>query len=107
MSQHQDFTPGRDEPLGALLRERFASVDEGAFAARMRVAAEAAAAEGAWRSVARWTLPGLAAAAILLAVLARSLTPQDIEGTATGSFVELASDGSTSGGTALLTVMAY
>jgi len=107
MSQLQDFTPGRDEALGVLLRERFASADDAAFAARMRAAAEAAAAEGAWRAVARWTLPGLAAAAVLLAVLARTLAPLDVEATAAGSFVELASDASTSGGTALLTVMAY
>jgi len=114
MPEMNEFTAGRDEELGALLRAHFAAPDDAAFAARMRAAAVTAADETAWRSVGRWTLPGLAAAALLLAVLGATLgrvTPQPAAqasaGSAAGSLVELASDSSPAGSVALLAVMAY
>lgn len=114
MSDHQDFTPDRDEALGALLRAHLASPDDAAFAARMRAAAVAAAAEGEWRAVARWALPGLAAAAVLLAVLGAALGgsasgagTRTASSSAGGSLLELDSDSTPPGGVALLAVMAY
>jgi len=114
MSELNEFTAGRDEKLGALLRAHLSAPDDAAFAARMRVAAIATADETAWRAVARWTLPGLAAAAVILAVLGATLgdpTPQptarSASATAAGSLVELASDSSPAGSVALLAVMAY
>jgi hypothetical protein len=114
MTDQLDFTPDRDEALGAALRAHLSSPDDAAFAARMRDVAVAAAEEGEWRSVARWTLPGLAAAAVLLAVLgavfggtnsqpgARTASSSEA-----GSLVELASDTAPAGSVALLAVMAY
>lgn len=114
MTEHNEFAPGRDEELGSLLRAHFSAPDDAEFAARMRVTAIAAAAEGEWRAVARWTLPGLAAAAVLLAALGAafgSTTEQTAVRTgstsAAGSLVELASDTSPAGSTALLAVMSY
>ncbi len=113
MSDHQDFTPDRDEALGALLRAHLSSPDDAAFAARMRAAAVAAAAEGEWRAVARWALPGLAAAAVLLAVAGAALGGSASDaGTTTaansaGSLVELAGDSTPAGSVALLAVMDY
>ena len=54
MTDNQDFTAGRDEALGALLRAHLSAPDDAAFAGRMRGVAVAAAEEGEWRSVARW-----------------------------------------------------
>jgi hypothetical protein len=114
MTDMRDFTAGRDEELGALLHAHLSSPDDAEFAGRMRRAAVAAAEEGAWRAVARWTLPGLAAAAVLLAVLGAafgSTTAQTGSRTASssaaGSLVELASDTAPAGSIALLAVMAY
>lgn len=114
MTDQLDFTPDRDETLGALLRAHLASPDDAAFAARMGSAAVAAAAEGEWRAVARWTMPGLAAAAVLLAVLGAALGgstsnggTRTAGGSAEGSLLELASDSTPAGGGALLAVMAY
>jgi hypothetical protein len=114
MTEHNEFTAARDEDLGALLRAHLSAPDDEAFAARMRVAAVAVADETAWRSVARWTLPGLAAAAIVLAVLGATLggtttqpTARATAGSAAGSLVEPASDTSPAGSAALLAVMAY
>jgi hypothetical protein len=114
MTELSEFTSGRDEELGALLRAHLSAPDDVVFAARMRVAAVAAANETAWRSVARWTLPGFAAAAVVLAVLGATLggaTPEPAArtaaGSAAGSLVELASDTSPAGSVALLAVMAY
>jgi hypothetical protein len=114
MTDIQDFTAGRDEELGALLRAHLSSADDAAFAGRMREVAVAAAEEGEWRSVARWTLPGLAAAAVLLAVLGAAFGgtatrsgERSASASAAGSLVELASDTAPAGSTALLAVMAY
>ena len=114
MTDIQDFTDGRDEALGALLRAHLSSADDAAFAGRMREVAVAAAEEGDWRAVARWTLPGLAAAAVLLAVLgaafggaATQSGDRSASASAAGSLVELASDTAPAGSTALLAVMAY
>ncbi len=114
MTDMQDFTAGRDEALGALLRAHLSSPDDPAFAARMRDVAIAAAEEGEWRSVARWTLPGLAAAAVLLAVLGAAFGGTGTQGntrsaanSAAGSLVELASDTAPAGSVALLAVMTY
>jgi len=114
MTAQDEFTAARDAALGALLRAHLAAPDDGAFAARMRVAAVAVADETAWRSVARWTLPGLAAAALVLAVLGATLggpatqpAARATAGSAAGSLVELASDTSPAGSVALLAVMAY
>ena len=114
MTNQPDFTPDRDEALGALLRAHLSSPDDAAFAARMRNAAVAAAAEGEWRAVARWALPGLAAAAVLLAVLGAALGgssagggTRTASGSTEGSLLELASDSTPAGGGALLAVMAY
>jgi hypothetical protein len=114
MTDMNEFTAGRDEELGALLRAHLSAPDDEAFAAQMRVAAVAAADETAWRSVARWTLPGLAAAAVVLAVLGAALggvtsqrEARGAPGSAAGSLVELASDTSPAGSVALLAVMAY
>jgi hypothetical protein len=114
MTEQNEFTAARDEALGAVLRSHLSAPDDEAFAARMRVAAVAVAEETAWRSVARWTLPGLAAAAIVLAVLGATLgrvpaqpAARATAGSAAGSLVELASDTSPAGSVALLAVMAY
>ncbi len=114
MTDMNEFAQGRDEELGSLLRAHLSAPDDAAFAARMRVAAMATADETAWRSVARWTLPGLAAAAVVLAVLGATLggsapqpTARAAAGSAAGSLVELASDTSPAGSVALLAVMAY
>lgn len=114
MAEMQDFPAGRDEELGALLRAHLSAPDDAAFAARMRIAAVAAADETAWRGVARWTLPGLAAAAVLLAVLgaafgsaAAPTANGAVANSAAGSLVELASDSSPAGSVALLAVMSY
>ena len=114
MTNQPDFTPDRDEALGALLRSHLSSPDDAAFAAQMRGAAVAAAAEGEWRSVARWALPGLAAAAVLLAVLGAALggsttdlAPRTASGSAGGTLLELANDSTPAGSVALLAVMAY
>lgn len=113
MTDQLDFTPDRDEALGALLRAHLASPDDAAFAARMRAAAAAAAAEGEWRAVARWALPALAAAAVLLAVVGAALggsTADAVPTTAVnsaGSLVELAGDSTPGGSVALLAVMDY
>lgn len=113
MTEHNEFTAGRDEELGSLLRAHLSAPDDAAFAARMRGAAVAAAEDTAWRSVARWTLPGLAAAAVLLAVLgaafgsATAPTANRAAASAAGSLVELASDSSPAGSVALLAVMSY
>jgi hypothetical protein len=114
MTKLPDFTAGRDEALGALLRNHLSAPDDAAFAARMREAAVAAAREGEWRAVARWTLPGLAAAAILLAVLGAAFGRAATEsgtrtaaGSAAGSLIELASDSTPAGSVALLAVMTY
>lgn len=113
MTDNQDFTAGRDEALGALLRAHLSAPDDDAFAVRMRGVAVAAAEEGEWRSVARWTLPGLAAAAVLLAVLGAafgggaSSGARTASSSAAGSLVELASDTAPAGSVALLAVMAY
>ncbi|MDH4132571.1 MAG: hypothetical protein OEV95_12285 [Gemmatimonadota bacterium] len=114
MTDLNEFTTGRDEELGSLLRAHLSAPDDAAFAARMRIEAIAAAEDTAWRSVARGTLPGLAAAAVVLAVLGAALgggSPQpatrSASGSAAGSLVELASDTSPAGSVALLAVMAY
>jgi len=114
MTDMPDLSAGRDEELGALLRAHLAAPDDAQFAARMRMAAVAAAEETAWRSVARWTLPGLAAAAMLLAVLGAALGSGDTSavartnnGSPAGSLVELAGDSSAGGSGALLAVMTY
>lgn len=114
MTDMQDFTAGRDEALGALLRAYLSSPDDAAFAGRMRDVAVAAAEEGEWRSVARWTLPGLAAAAVVLAVLGAAFGgtgaqagTRSTASSAAGSLVELASDTAPPGSVALLAVMAY
>jgi len=114
MTDIQDFTAGRDEELGALLRAHLSSDDDGAFASRMREVAVAAAKEGEWRAVARWTLPGLAAAAVLLAALGAAFGgtvaqsgDRSASASAAGSLVELASDTAPAGSVALLAVMAY
>ena len=114
MTEQLEFTPDRDEVLGAKLRAHLSSPDDAAFAARMRNAAVAAAAEGEWRAVARWALPGLAAAAVLMAVLGAALGgstfnggSRTASGSADGSLLELASDSIPAGGVALLAVMAY
>lgn len=114
MTERHEFSAGRDETLGALLRAHLSGPDDAAFADRMRVAAVAVAAEGDWRRVARWTLPGLAAAAVLLAVLGAAFGSttattgaRSASGSAAGSLVELASDASPAGSTALLAVMSY
>jgi len=114
MTDLSEFTTGRDEELGSLLRAHLSAPDDAAFAARMRIEAIATADETPWRAVARWTLPGLAAAAVILAVLGATLgetTPQPAargaSATAAGSLVELASDSSPAGSIALLAVMAY
>ncbi len=111
MTDSHDFPAGRDAALGALLRAHLEGADDAAFAARMREAAVAAAAEGEWRRVGRWALPGLAAAALLLLALAGALRPAD-QGTQqaaspAGSLVELASDTAAGGSGALLAVMSY
>jgi hypothetical protein len=114
MTEQSEFSAGRDEALGGLLRAHFASPDDAEFAVRMKALATAAAEETAWRSVARWTLPGLAAAAILLAVLGAALggplspaTARTVANTAAGSLVEMAGDSTPEGSVALLAVMAY
>jgi hypothetical protein len=114
MTDMQDFNPGRDEALGALLRAHLSSPDDAAFAGRMRSVAVSAAEEGEWRSVARWALPGLAAAAVLLAVLGAAFGGTTSQSAArpgsnseAGSLVELASDTAPAGSVALLAVMAY
>lgn len=113
MTDSPDFRPGRDEALGALLRAHLSAGDDAAFAARMRAAAAAAAAEGEWRRVARWAIPGLAAAAVLLLALAGALRPaggdtvQAVRSPG-GSLIELASDtAAAGGGEALLAAMSY
>jgi hypothetical protein len=114
MTNLPDFTTGPDEALGALLRDHLSAPDDAAFAARLRGAAVAAAEEGEWRSVARWTLPGLAAAAVLLAVLGAAVGrlttdagTRTADGSAAGSLVELAGDSTPAGSVALLAVMTY
>jgi len=114
MTDMAHLTPERDEALGALLRAHLSAPDDAAFAARMRGAAIAAAAEGDWRAVARWALPGLAAAAVLLALLGAAFGRASAEsgtrsadGSAAGSLLELASDSTPAGSVALLAVMTY
>ncbi len=114
MTDMQDFTAGRDDELGALLRAHLSAPDDAAFAGRMRSVAVAAAEEGEWRSVARWALPGLAAAAVVLAVLGAAFGgiggqpgSRTASNSAAGSLVELASDTAPAGSVALLAVMAY
>jgi hypothetical protein len=114
MTTLPDFESGRDEALGSLLRSHLSAPDDAVFAARMRSAAVAAAREGDWRAVARWALPGLAAAALLLAVLGAALggaAPESglrsASGSAAGSLVELAGDNTPAGSVALLAVMTY
>jgi hypothetical protein len=114
MTDTPDFISGRDEALGALLRAHLSAPDDAAFATRMRIAAVTAAEEGAWRAVARWTLPGLAAAALLLAAIGAALgggtTSAQVgtaSNTAAGSLVEMASGSTPDGGGALLAVMTY
>jgi len=113
MTEMPDLSAGRDEELGSLLRAHLSAPDDAAFVARMRAMAVTTAEETAWRSVARWTLPGLAAAALLLAVLGAALGSADTtavartSGSAAGSLVELAGDSSAGGSVALLAVMTY
>lgn len=114
MTTLPNFDSGRDETLGALLRDHLSAPDDAIFAVRMREAAVAAARQGEWQAVARWALPGLAAAALLLAVLGAALggaTPEPevraASGTAAGSLVELAGDDTPAGSVALLAVMTY
>lgn len=114
MTTTPDFTGGQDDELGTLLRAHLSASDDAAFATRMRAVAVTAAEETAWRTVARWTLPGLAAAAILLAVFGAALggpavsaTSGTVASTAAGSLVEMAGDSSPEGSVALLAVMAY
>ena len=114
MTDMQDFTAGQDDELGALLRAHFSAPDDAAFAGRMRSVAVAAAEEGEWRSVARWALPGLAAAAVVLAVLGAAFGgiggqpgSRTASNSAAGSLVELASETAPAGSVALLAVMAY
>ena len=114
MTEQPDFTTGRDDELGALLRAHLSAPDDAAFAARMGALAAATAEESEWRSVARWTLPGLAAAAVLLAVLGAAFGGSDTNAVArttaptpAGSLVELAGDSSAGGSVALLAVMTY
>lgn len=114
MTKQSDFSTGRDDALGSLLRAHLSAPDDAPFAARMRELAVAAAEDTAWLSVARWTLPGLAAAAILLAVLGAALggpltptTGPTVANSAGGSLVEMAGDSTPEGSSALLAVMAY
>ncbi len=114
MTDLTDFSADRDGQLGALLRAHLSAPDDAAFAGRMRAVAVEAAEESAWRSVARWTLPGLAAAAVLLAILGAALgstgptaVARTGTGSAAGSLVELAGDSSAGGSVALLAVMTY
>ncbi|MFI5234600.1 MAG: hypothetical protein ACHQXA_02725 [Gemmatimonadales bacterium] len=58
------FDAERDEALGVLLREMLSGADDAAFAARVRAALPVAQA-GAWDILARWSRPGLAAAAVI------------------------------------------
>jgi len=115
MSDTNDFNQARDEALGALLRNHLSAPDDAAFAARMRVEAVAAARTGDWTAVAHWALPGLAAAALLLAALGAALgralpespASRTASGSTAGSLLELASDSTPTGGVALLAVMTY
>ena len=58
------FDARPDEALGRLLREHLSGADSAAFAARVR-AAIALEGDTAWDVLARWTRPGLVAAAAL------------------------------------------
>jgi hypothetical protein len=113
MTNSPDLTPGRDEALGALLRTHLSAPDDAAFAARMRNAAIVVAEDVAWKSVARWTLPGLAAAAVLLAVLGAAFgnlatqSGSPASDSAAESLVELASDSTPAGSMTLLAAMTY
>jgi len=115
MKDMNEFNAGRDEALGALLRAHLSAPDDAAFAARMRAEAVAMAQQGnGWGTVAHWALPGLAAAALLLAALGAAFgrampapAARTAAGSAAGSLLELASDSTPSGGVALLAVMTY
>ena len=114
MSDTNDFNQARDEALGALLRNHLSAPDDAAFAARMRVEAVAAARTSDWTAVAHWALPGLAAAALLLAAVGAALgrtlqesAARTAAGSTAGSLLELASDSTPTGGVALLAVMTY
>jgi hypothetical protein len=114
MSSLNDFDQARDETLGALLRDHLSGPDDAAFAARMRIEAVATARASDWNAVAHWALPGLAAAALLLAalgaVVGRAMpapATRTASGSAAGSLLELASDSTPTGGVALLAVMTY
>jgi len=114
MSDMHDFNPDRDEALGALLREHLSGPDDAAFAARMRTEAVGMAQGSGWGAVAHWALPGLAAAALLLAALGAAFgralpapASRTAAGSAAGSLLELASDSTPTGGVALLAVMNY
>jgi hypothetical protein len=114
MSDMNDFNPDRDEALGALLRAHLSGPDDATFAARMRAEAVGLAQGNGWGAVAHWALPGLAAAALLLAALGAAFgralpvpAPRTASGSAAGSLLELASDSTPTGGVALLAVMNY
>ncbi len=114
MSDTNDFDQDRDEALGALLRGHLSAADDAAFAARMRDEAVATAQAGDWSAVAHWALPGLVAAALLIAALGAAVgrampasTARTASGSTAGSLTELASDSTQAGGGALLAVMSY
>lgn len=114
MSDRNDFDQARDEALGALLRSHLTAQDDAAFAARMRAEATAMAQANGWGVVAHWALPGLAAAALLVAALGAAFgwalpesAPRTASASAAGSLLQLASDSTPSGGVALLAVLTY
>ncbi len=68
MTDHADFHSGRDEELGALLRNHLTSGDSADFARRVMERLPLGGNVSPWEILAGWARPGLAAA-LLLATL--------------------------------------
>lgn len=109
-----EFFSGRDDALGAELRAHLASPDDARFAARLRELATAATRETAWDVLARWAVPGLAAAALLIIAAGAWLgagagfdQPATAgQATPAAALVELAGDYSARGGGVVLASLA-
>lgn len=69
MMTDNHFAHEPDHELGALLREALDAGDPVAFVARVRSRVETESQDGVFDALARWSLPGLAAAAIMLVTL--------------------------------------